>query len=168
MQLVFLLFGVVEMKKWYAIKVVSGKDGDVEAALLDMGLESFAPRYKLQERKNGKWREKTKYLLEGYVLLRTEMTSELWYRLRDMWYVQYLLAGAVDDTEVSYIKNYAALADTSEIDYTGDCVTYRGAIACDPSRIIKVDKRKGRALIWLDLDGDSIRRWVPVKIIKST
>ena len=78
MQLVFLLFGVVEMKKWYAIKVVSGKDGDVEAALLDMGLESFAPRYKLQERKNGKWREKTKYLLEGYVLLRTEMTSELW------------------------------------------------------------------------------------------
>lgn len=157
------------MKKWYALKVVSGKDGDVEAALLDMELEGFAPRYKVRERKSGKWREKTKYLLDGYVLVRAEMTAALWYRLNNMWYVMYLLAGDIDEAEVAYIKNYVTLADTSEIDYSGDCVVYRGAIACDPGRIIKVDKRKGRALISFDLQGDPIRRWVPVNIIdKST
>ncbi len=157
------------MKKWYALKVVSGKDGDVEAALQDAGMEGFAPRYKVRERKSGKWREKTKYLLDGYVLVHAEMTAELWYWLHNMWYVMYLLSGDIDEAEVAYIRNYVTLADTSEIDYSGDCVVYRGAIACDPGRIIKVDKRKGRALIWFELYGDTIRRWVPVKIInKST
>ena len=103
------------------------------------------------------------------MLVHAEMTAELWYWLHNMWYVMYLLSGDIDEAEVAYIRNYVTLADTSEIDYSGDCVVYRGAIACDPGRIIKVDKRKGRALIWFELYGDTIRRWVPVKIInKST
>lgn len=155
------------MEKWYAIKITSGKDAEVERMLREMGIEAMAPRYKLMERRKGRWREREKFLLAGYVLVYAEMTAELWQRLKNMWYVLYVLSGNIDDGEIAYIKNYSQLAATSEIDYTGDYVTYKGGIACDVSKIRKVDKRKGRALVELELGGERIQKWLPVKIVVS-
>lgn len=156
------------MEKWYAIKITSGKETQVERMLREMGIEAMAPRYKLMERRKGRWREKEKFLLAGYVLIHAEMTATLWQRLKNMWYVLYILSGSIADGEIAYIKNVAELAQASEIDYTGEYITYRGGIACDVSKIRKVDKRKGRALVELELGGEKVQRWLPVKIVTST
>ena len=152
---------------WKAVKVTAGKERAVAEALTNLGIESYVPMVVLPERRCGEWEEQRRALLEGYLLIHVNWTAELYYTLKEMWYVQYPLAGDVDTAEIEYLKQYEALASQSVIDYTGERAVYRGPIAREPERIIKVDKRKGRALVSFELGSDNVtKRWLPVKIIR--
>ncbi len=153
------------MKRWYAIKIVIGKEEAVERQLKNAGLEVLNPKYGLWERKGGRWQEKEKYLLSGYVLIQTVMTAERYYLLKNMWYVSYVLKGAVTEAEVMDIKSCLELAQTSTIEYRQNKIMYSGAIKDNVQRIIKVDRRKQRVLLSFELGGEVIERWLPVKII---
>ena len=84
--------------KWYALKITIGEEEAVEKQLKNAGFEVLNPKYQLRERKNGQWREKEKYLLSGYVLVKTELTAEIYYQLKNMWYISYLLKGEIKET----------------------------------------------------------------------
>ena len=144
-----------------------GKERQVAKRLEELGIESYVPAMKIKERHCGEWEEVMREILPGYVLLYANWTAELYYTLKAMWYVQYPLAGDVDTAEIEYLKQYEALASQSVIDYTGERAVYRGPIAREPERIIRVDKRKGRALVSFELGPDNVtKRWLPVKIIR--
>lgn len=154
-------------KEWKAIKVTIGKERQVVENLQELGIESYAPMVTVTERHGGVLEEKHRYLLEGYLLIFVEWTTELYYKLKDMWYVHYPLAGTVAQSEVDYLKAYETWGCQSIIDYSQKIVTYKGPIAQAPERILKVDRRKGRALIKLELGADNImKRWLPVKIVR--
>lgn len=152
---------------WKAIKVAVGKERQVTEALAELGIESYLPMVTIIERRRGEWEERQRALLEGYLLIHVNWTAELYYTLKNMWYVQCPLAGSVEEAEIAYLKQYEAMACQSAIDYTSERVTYRGPIASAPERIIKVDKRKGRALVRFELGPENVmKRWLPVKIIR--
>lgn len=154
-------------KVWKAIKVTTGKERQVAKSLEELGIESYAPAMKIKERHQGEWEEVMQEILPGYVLLYANWTAELYYTVKDMWYVYYPLSGTVAQTEIDYLRDYELLAGKSEIDYSKGRVIYRGPIAAEPSRIVKVDKRKGRALIKFELgDGNEMKCWLPVTIIR--
>ena len=153
--------------EWKAIKVTIGKEDMVRAALEEEGIEVCAPVVIQKERTRGAWKEVRRPLLAGYLLIHVIWSAELYYKLRDMWFVQYPLAGCVEPEEVEYLKLYEELSCDSLIDYTGAQIRYAGAIAKAPERICKVDKRKERALVRFKLgENDTTKRWVPVKIIR--
>ena len=153
--------------KWYALKITIGEEEAVEKQLKNAGFEVLNPKYQLRERKNGQWREKEKYLLSGYVLVKTELTAEIYYQLKNMWYISYLLKGEIKETEIEYMKSCALLTQASTIEYRQNQIIYSGGIKDHRERIVKVDKRKERALISFELGEETILRWLPVKIIKG-
>lgn len=154
-------------KVWKAIKVTAGKERQVAKSLEELGIESYAPAMKIKERHQGEWEEVMREILPGYVLLYANWTAELYYTVKDMWYVYYPLSGTVAQAEIDYLRDYELLSCRSEIDYSKGKVSYRGPIAAEPERIVKVDKRKGRALIKFELgDGNEMKRWLPVTIIR--
>lgn len=156
-----------EKKEWKAIKVAIGKEDMVRTALEEEGIEVCAPVVVQKERTRGEWKEVRRPLLAGYLLIHVKWDAELYYKLRDMWFVQYPLAGCVQEEEVAYLKQYEELSCDSVIDYTGELIRYAGAIAKEPDRICKVDMRKERALVRFLLgEGGITKRWVPVKIIR--
>lgn len=155
------------MKKWYALKIIIGKEELLEKALRNAGFEVFNPKYQLLERKSGRWITKEKYLLSGYLLIKAEMTAEVYHQLKNMWYILYPLAGTVTEDEIAYMRNCTDLAQTSAIEYSSDGIIYSGAIKDKADSIIKVDKRKRRVLISFDLGGETIFKWLPVKIISG-
>lgn len=156
-----------DQKEWKAIKVTIGKEDMVKATLEEEGIEVCAPIVVQKERARGEWKEVRRPLLAGYLLIHVKWDAELYYKLRDMWFVQYPLVGYVEEEEVAYLKQYEELSCDSVIDYTGTLIRYSGAIAKEPERICRVDKRKERALICFQLGEDgTTKRWVPVKIIR--
>lgn len=152
--------------KWKALKIAAGKEKEVERELQKMGVESYAPKFIVYERRQGKLMDKERYLLPGYLLIHVNLTAELYYNLEAIWYVLYLLSGVVEESEIAYLKALEALQMESAIDYSGQSIQYRGALAKEPERICKVDKRKGRAQIRIILNGESVKHWLPVRIIK--
>ena len=154
-------------KVWKAIKVTTGKERQVAKSLEELGIESYVPAIKVRERHQGKWQEVMREILPGYVLLYANWTAELYYTVKDMWYVYYPLAGLVAQAEIEYLRDYELLSYRSEIDYSEGKAVYRGPIAAEPERIVKVDKRKGRALLKFELgEGNMMKRWLPVTIIR--
>ena len=153
-------------QEWKAIKITSGKEERVKAALDELGICSFAPIITVKERRKGEWIETKRYLLPGYILIYINWTAELYHTLKEMWYVLYPLAGSVSQSEVDYLVQYEEFADCAAIDYSGEWVRYSGPIAVAPERILKVYKRKGRVLLKFQLGENETKRWLPVKIKK--
>ena len=56
-------------QEWKAIKITSGKEERVKAALDELGICSFAPIITVKERRKGEWIETKRYLLPGYILI---------------------------------------------------------------------------------------------------
>lgn len=153
------------MKEWYALKIIKGKEHQVLRQLSDVAIPSEALTQVVYERRQGHLRAKTKYLLEGYILIYLELSNQIYHNLNNMWYVQYLLKGSLSDEEVTRMKHVASLKE-STIDYSGKCIKYIGAIAQMAGNIIKVDKRKGRALVAFRVADETVKRWINVTIIR--
>lgn len=155
--------GADQVKEWYAIKIAAGKEQRVLKQLADVGIEARALTKGVYERKQGRLELREKYLFPGYMLIFAEMTMELYYTLKNMWYVQYALKGIVLDDELEAMQKFG-LQSESMIDYTGDCIKYSGPIAGLVKHIIKVDKRKGRVLLSFDLAGEKVKGWIRVMV----
>lgn len=151
--------------EWKALKIASGKEDAVRREVEKMGVESYAPKYRIYERRQGRQIYKERYLLPGYLLVHVKVTAELYDKLHAIWYVLYLLSGIVEESEINYLKELETLQE-SAIDYTGDYIRYIGPIAKEPERICKVDKRKGRVLIKIALNKETVKRWLPIRIIR--
>ena len=74
--------------QWYALFVKTGEEEDMrkylETLLPDINMKILIPKRKLQERRKGKVYEVIRTLLPGYVLVKTEMDVDFYYRLKKL------------------------------------------------------------------------------------
>lgn len=67
--------------KWYVLQVLTGQEEDVAIKLRRRGVESLVPREYVVQRKGGKWKQRPRLLLPGYVLIHTDYSPALYFVL---------------------------------------------------------------------------------------
>ena len=93
---------------WYVLHVRTGKETAVRDELKRQGLDAEVPTEIVSERKGGKWRERTKTLLPGYVFTRLQLTDEEFYVVKSVpSVIRFLGVGRpepIRDEEEEYIR----------------------------------------------------------------
>jgi len=127
------------------------------------------PRRRLDVRRGGKIRQATAAVFPGYVFVEAESAGEI---LDSQWdfrhtdgFFRFLrsnqdiapLAGRDLDLALHFIKKAGPVAGKSKayFDENSRIVVLEGPLMGLEGRILKVDRRKGRAKVRLDLYGDS-------------
>lgn len=72
--------------EWYVLWVATGQEAALraKAAALPMVDRALCPKALLWERKNGAWSQAEKLLFPGYIFLKCQMGSGVYYALRDL------------------------------------------------------------------------------------
>ena len=146
---------------WYAIFVKTGNENKVKLRLeyrFRGEPEVFLPKRIIRERRDGIWKDKTKVLFPGYVLLRGDITPTV---ITQMWNVPDLFKilkqdfrpVSVPEEEIDVFRHLMDGADTiglSKACMVGDRVEFiEGPLACSSVKgeVVSIDKRKGRAMV---------------------
>jgi len=155
---------------WYAMQVRTGREGDVVAMLHRAGIHATAPARAALERRGGQWEPVRRALLPGYVLIEAEMTVRLYYHLSRKPAVVRLLGSAgqvVSPIPPEQMHALGAMMLRYDCDLkAGISLGRRGAdgtleilngplTLIDRSKILKVDTRRRRATVELQLYGDT-------------
>jgi transcription antitermination factor NusG len=150
---------------WYALQVMTGKEQDVAAAIRRIGIQAIAPEEQMLERHGGEWKTIRKTLIPGYVLIHADMTVTLYYNLSRKPHVIKLVGGAgekmasIPDEQImifhglmprsddpAYGISHGRKGEGGRIEFTS------GPLATmDPARILKVDARRRRATVEIQL-----------------
>lgn len=152
--------------QWYALFVKTGKEEDMrkylETLLPDINMKILIPKRKLQERRKGKVYEVIKTLLPGYVLVKTEMDVDFYYRLKKLPGLLKILRDEseplpIPEHEIAVIlalTNQGDVIDFSEIYKEGDRIKVaRGPMKGLEGIIESYDHRKKRLKIRLEILG---------------
>lgn len=152
--------------QWYALFVKTGEEEDMrkylETLLPDINMKILIPKRKLQERRKGKVYEVIKTLLPGYVLVKTEMDVDFYYRLKKMPGLLKILRDEseplpIPEHEIAVIlalTNQGDVIDFSEIYKEGDRIKVaRGPMKGLEGIIESYDHRKKRLKIRLEILG---------------
>jgi transcriptional antiterminator NusG len=81
------MFQDSRLDQWHGIFVVTGEEEKVKERVkyrLQDGFTVVVPKRKLRVRKGGIWRVETKVLFPGYVLINGEITTDIYYRLKNI------------------------------------------------------------------------------------
>lgn len=152
--------------QWYALFVKTGEEEDMrkylETLLPDINMKILIPKRKLQERRKGKVYEVIRTLLPGYVLVKTEMDVDFYYRLKKMPGLLKILRDEseplpIPEHEIAVIlalTNQGDVIDFSEIYKEGDRIKVaRGPMKGLEGIIESYDHRKKRLKIRLEILG---------------
>lgn len=152
--------------QWYALFVKTGEEEDMrkylETLLPDINMKILIPKRKLQERRKGKVYEVIKTLLPGYVLVKTEMDVDFYYRLKKLPGLLKILRDEseplpIPEHEIAVIlalTNQGDVIDFSEIYKEGDRIKVaRGPMKGLEGIIESYDHRKKRLKIRLEILG---------------
>ncbi|MDQ0416439.1 transcriptional antiterminator NusG [Croceifilum oryzae] len=174
--------------KWYALFVETGYEEYIQNFLYrnfdPNKLTSMVPVRKLPERKNGRISHVYRKMFPGYVLIRTEMTTELFHQLKKVPKIHRLLTSYYSDTseQDSYFSSIPEeeinlilqlTEDRNCIDFSSICVdgvsitVKTGPLVGKESIIKKVDKRKRRAKILIDFMNTTLTMDVGINVISS-
>ncbi|MDR0457297.1 MAG: antiterminator LoaP, partial [Treponema sp.] len=129
----------------------------------------YFPQRRLDIRKNGKVKASLSAVFPGYIFIEAESDSEMiasqWHFRRTEGFYRFLksnrditpLSGHDLELALHFVKNTDQIAGKSLVyfDENSRIVVIEGALKGLEGRIIKVDKRKGRAKVKLDLYNDS-------------
>lgn len=157
-------------KKWYAIFVETGHEENFERLVKvlypDENIEILIPKRKLIERRQGKTCEVIKKLFPGYVLVRTVMDTEIYYKLSQIPRVYGILKDECEpvpirEEEMAVILALISSGDTidfSELYREGErIVVISGPLKGMEGIIEKVNARKKRVKVRLQFLGQEKR-----------
>ncbi|NLY18969.1 MAG: antiterminator LoaP [Clostridiaceae bacterium] len=164
---------------WYALFVKTGEENLVKERLdYRFGGDPviMIPKKIIKERKNGKWYQRVRNLFPGYIFLHGTLTNE---NYRNLWQVPGLYKLLCTDREPvripdSEIEVFSHLFDRediiqeSDILMEGEEVTIvSGPLTALQGKILKVDKRKGRARVMINFLGEERIIDLGVNIIQA-
>lgn len=152
--------------QWYALFVKTGEEEDMrkylETFLPDINMKILIPKRKLQERRKGKVYEVIRTLLPGYVLVKTEMDVDFYYRLKKLPGLLKILRDEseplpIPEHEIAVIlalTNQGDVIEFSEVYKEGDRIKVaRGPMKGLEGIIESYDHRKKRLKIRLEILG---------------
>ena len=152
------------MKKWYVIFTRHGYEDKVKKLInkyfFRYDIDIIVPKKKITERKNGKSLEVVKTLFPGYVFVNIELNKEIYYEFKElMSFASFLKEdskpASVLYDEIKIIFNLTGKNDMIEIskgiNVGGKIEIIDGPLKGYEGLILKIDKRKGRAKIRLDI-----------------
>lgn len=166
---------------WYALFVASNSEDMVEqqirACFSPQLLTCFNPKKKVPENRNGLLRIQTKVLFPGYVFIRVELTTQLYYELKRVPKIYRFLNCGKSQSDIADISRIPEeemipilqligengileCSDISIIDRKAKVIS--GPLKSLDAIIKKVDKRKRRAKIELEFLGK--RRLIDVGV----
>ncbi|MBU8854947.1 antiterminator LoaP [Bacillus sp. FJAT-26377] len=169
---------------WYALSVETGKEEIVQKFLrvhFDKStLHSFSPKRKIPEKKAGKVYNALRTIFPGYVLIRTNMTPDIFYKIKEIPNCYKMVNNGdvyskergvyyskIEDEEIDPIIkliNPEGIIEYSKIYAANSKVLVKGGPLKGMEAIIKkVDKHKNRAKILLNFMGKE--RLIDVGII---
>ncbi|MFB6366788.1 antiterminator LoaP [Paenibacillus elgii] len=174
---------------WYALFVESGKEDAVEKYIRKffkfVPLSCFIPKRIVPEYSQGVARNSIRVLFPGYVFVQATMSSNLYYRLKSIPDLYYLVDcgerkkdkspgyfTSIPDDEMLWIKNLTdeqGIIEYSEVHIVNKKVeVISGPLKGKESWIKKVDKRKSRAKIEVTLLNKKSLVDVGVRIVSTT
>ena len=142
----------------------------------------YFPQRRLDIRKNGKISSSLSAVFPGYIFIEAENDEEInaqkWSFRRTEGFYRFLmsnqnitpLSGRDLELVLHFIKNAGSVAGRSKVffDENSRIVVIEGPLKGLEGRIIKVDKRKGRAKVNLDLYNDSFAIDLAFEVIGSS
>jgi len=156
--------------KWYALFVRTGEEEHVrlhlERVLSDREMRILIPKRKIIERRGGRNCEKIKTLLPGYVLIKADMSQELYYELKTVPNLIRVLRDESEPVEVLEREIAVILALTDNGDVIDFSSVYKegnairvvdGPLKGLEGIIESYDHRKKRIKIRLDFMGRTRR-----------
>lgn len=155
-------------QSWHAIFVSTGQEEKAKKALKTTfgdEMKFLVPKRELRERKKGKWHKVKRKLFPGYVLLKGNITTDRYYRMKQIPMLTKLLrdedgALKIDEKELKLLK---ILIDNEDGDI-GISTAYKendkvkvtsGPLVGLEGSIESIDKRKGRAKVRIDFLGQT-------------
>lgn len=151
--------------KWYALYTMSGQEEKVKA-VLEKQLSEFhyvIYRRALRERKGGQWYDVERKLFPGYLLVRGSMTDDKRSELMQVEASFRILENdgeclCLSESEVKILGLLDVDGDgrigRSKVYVIGDRIqVIDGPLQGQESRVLSVDKRKGRVKVRLDFCG---------------
>jgi len=147
----------------------------------EITLPVYFPQRRLDIRKQGKLKPSLSGVFPGYIFIEAESDDEIikcqWEFRRTEGFYRFLksnqdikaLSGQDLEIVLHFIKNNGAIAGRSKVyfDENSRIVVVEGPLVGLEGRIIKVDKRKRRAKVSLDLYNDSFAIDLAFEIIES-
>jgi len=163
------------MMNWYVLRVMTGKEVEVLNSLTKIYdltiLKCLLPKKEVTEKKNGKTYETLKILFPGYVFIHTLMTPNMYYSLRQIPNILYLVMCGERKGDVSYsyfseisqnemywilsMTDQQGILSRSEVIINNKMVqVISGPLVGMEGNIIKLDKRKQRVKIAVHFLGE--------------
>jgi transcriptional antiterminator NusG len=156
--------------KWYALFVETGQEERLKQLINtvypDEDIKILIPKRKLKERRQGKTHEVVKKLFPGYVLIKTVMAINMYYRLSKLPMVYSILKDECEPVPIRDEEMAVILALTSEGDTIGFSEVYREGdritVVSGPLKglegiIEKFDARKKRIKVRIQFMGKERR-----------
>lgn len=151
---------------WHAIYAFTGQEEKVKNALdkyFGEQLKSIIPKREIRERKAGKWHHVQRKLFPGYLLVKGQITSELYYQIKKLPMLTNLLKSedgplTIEEQELE-VLNILFSGEEGTIGFStiykeNDKVqVYSGPLVGLEGHIESVNERKGRAKVKLDFLG---------------
>lgn len=148
-------------ENWYALFVKSGSEDRIQRDLTRKfgdNLGFYVPKKLMKERKGGKWNKKIRPLFPGYILVTGEISDELYYQLKEVLDIYFILKDGnkpspISLDEIEPIIHLMSLGNngvigSSDIIIENDSVFVKsGPLTAFEGRIISVNHRKGRAKV---------------------
>ncbi|MFJ7184008.1 antiterminator LoaP [Lysinibacillus xylanilyticus] len=177
--------------KWYALSVIEGKEINVQKFLIDnLGNdieECLVPKKILREKKSGKYHDAMKIIFKGYIFVKTNITKQLYYDFLSVPNVLYMVRpGLRKDTNKKEIEYFYEIPN-KEIEWIlqlldKDSILMPSKIAVNNREVSiisgpllnmdncikKIDKRKNRAKLEIDILGETKIITVGVEIITTS
>lgn len=166
------------MDSWYVLQVSTGREPDVSDMLCRCGIQAIAPAVARHERKDGHSMVAIRRAIPGYVFVRCKMTVELYYHLARKPGVIKLLGQdcerftAIPPEQIKWIEQlHAACGGGTDktsrgtIAEDGSLVVLDGALVALQDRITKVDVRRRRVTIAIELYDDIYEVDLGIEII---
>ena len=155
------------MDSWHALQVATGREADVAVMLRRCGIQSIAPIVWRYERKDGHWQYKNRCAIPGYVFVRCQMTTPLYYHLTRKPGVVRLLGVdggrymAIPDEQINWIDTLHRMTGDQDTAVShgarsadGEITITDGPLLALQDKITKIDARRRRATVTLALYDD--------------
>lgn len=147
------------MRRWYALQVRTGKEDEVSAAVIKAGHETCLPMRVMIERRSGKWTKVKRNMLQGYALVRLDMSVSAYNQIKAIdGVIHFLGTNMPESIPDSQMANMLALANggdpwkPSAGHMDGKTLVIdSGPLAGHEDWIIELDARRKRAKVQFNL-----------------
>lgn len=160
------------MPSWYALHVKTGSEGEIASALKDAGLDVCSPTRKMIERKSGHWGSVERTMLQGYVLVKLEMSVKAYNQIRTtngvIRFLGETMPESIPDDQMGHmliLANGGAPWEPSSGHMDGETLVIdSGPLAGREKWIVELDARRKRAKAEVKLLKDFVSIELAVEI----